>query len=60
MIATGGITIFSFFPVLKLILYLYYDIGLAQTFDSVLFTFEVGKAWVFTYILSNLLFVFVL
>ncbi|MFD6440611.1 copper resistance D family protein [Peribacillus sp. NPDC060186] len=58
MIATGGIAIFSFIPVLKLILYLFNDIGLAQTFHSVLFTFEVGKAWVITYIISNLLFVF--
>jgi putative copper export protein len=59
MMATGGIVIFSFVPVLQLILYLYADIGFSQTFQSVLFTFEVGKAWVFTYILSNLLFIFV-
>lgn len=59
MMATGGIAIFSFFPVLQLILYLSPDIGFAQTFQSVLFTFEVGKAWVFTYFVSNLLFLFV-
>lgn len=59
MMATGGIAIFSFFPVLQLIIYLSPDIGFAQTFQSVLFTFEVGKAWVFTYIVSNLLFLFV-
>ena len=53
MMATGGIAIFSFFPVLQLILYLSPDIGFAQTLQSVLFTFEVGKAWIFTYILSN-------
>ncbi|MFF2290832.1 CopD family protein [Peribacillus butanolivorans] len=59
MMAIGGIAIFSFIPVLQLILYLYHDVGLTQTLQSVLFTFEVGKAWVFTYILSNLLFIFV-
>ena len=53
MTATGGIAIFSSFPVLQLILYLSPDIGFAQTLQSVLFTFEVGKAWIFTYILSN-------
>ena len=60
MTATGGIAIFSFIPVLQLILYLSPDIGFAQTLQSVLFTFEVGKAWIFTYILSNLLFIFVI
>lgn len=59
MMATGGIAIFSFFPILQLIIYLSPDIGFAQTFQSVLFTFEVGKAWVFTYIVSNFLFLFV-
>lgn len=60
MIVTGGIAIFSFFPVLQLILYLSPDMGFAPTLQSVLFTFEVGKAWIFTYILSNILFIFVI
>ena len=60
MIATGGISIFSFFPVLQLILYLSADIGFAQTLQSVLFTFEVGKSWIYTFILSNILFIFVI
>ncbi len=60
MMATGVISIFSFFPVLQLILYLSPDIGFAQTLQSVLFTFEVGKAWIFTCILSNILFIFVI
>nr|WP_285890781.1 CopD family protein [Mesobacillus maritimus] len=60
MIASGGIAILSFFPVFQLILYLSPDIGFVQTLQSVLFTFEVGKAWMFTYILSNLLFIFVI
>ncbi|TVX77177.1 copper resistance protein CopD [Peribacillus simplex] len=59
MLATGGIAILSFVPILQLILHLYHDIGLGQTLQSVLFTFEVGKAWIFTYILSNILFVFI-
>ena len=58
--AIGGIAIFSFIPILQLIIYLYSDIGFTQTLLSVLFTFEVGKAWVFTYLLSNLLFLFVI
>ncbi|MFJ8257988.1 copper resistance D family protein [Peribacillus asahii] len=58
MIATGGIAIFSFFPVLQLILYLSPGIGFAQTLQSVLLTFEVGKAWIFTFILSIILFIF--
>ncbi|MEK3992953.1 MULTISPECIES: CopD family protein [Robertmurraya] len=60
MIATGGIAIFSFFPVLQLILFLSPDIGFAQTFLSVLFTFEVGQSWVFTFIVANLLYIFVI
>ena len=59
MMATGGIAIFSFIPVLQLILYLSPDIGFAYTLQSVLFTFEVGKAWIFTCIVSILLFIFV-
>lgn len=60
MLASGGIAILSFFPVLQVILYLSPDIGFSQTLQSVLFTFEVGKAWMFTFILSNLLFIFVI
>ena len=59
MAATAGIAIFSFVPVLQIILYLYQDIGFVQTFKSVLFTFEVGKAWIFTYLVSNLLFIYI-
>ncbi|CAH0344265.1 hypothetical protein BCI9360_00509 [Bacillus sp. CECT 9360] len=59
MLAVAGIAFFSFIPVLQLVLHLYQDIGLSQTLQSVLFTFEVGKGWIFTYILSNLLFIFV-
>lgn len=59
MLAVAGIAFFSFIPVLQLVLHVYQDIGLSQTVQSVLFTFEVGKGWIFTYILANLLFIFV-
>lgn len=59
LIATGGIAFLSFVPVLQLILYLYQNIGFTQTFNSVLFTFEIGKAWLFTYVVSNLLFIYI-
>ena len=57
--ATAGIALLSFVPVFLLILHLYEDIGFAQTLQSVLFTFEVGKAWIFIYLFSNLLFIFI-
>ncbi|WP_251028156.1 copper resistance D family protein [Bacillus sp. ISL-77] len=59
MTAAGGIAILSFVPVLQLILFLYEDIGLSQTFKSVLFTFEVGQAWIFSYLFANVLFIFI-
>jgi len=59
MAATAGVAIMSFVPVFQVIMYLYEDIGFAQTFKSVLFTFEVGKAWIFTYLISNVLFIYV-
>lgn len=59
MAATAGIALFSFVPVLQLILHLYQDIGFLQTSKSVLFTFEVGKAWIFTYLVSNVLFIYI-
>lgn len=60
MLASGGIAILSFFPILQLVLYLYHDIGLTQTLRSVIYTFEVGKAWIFTFLISNVLFIFVI
>ncbi|WP_071394067.1 copper resistance D family protein [Bacillus tuaregi] len=59
--AIGGVGILSFYPVWELILYLKQNIGLSITLlQSVLFTFEVGKAWVVTYLLSTLLFLWVI
>ena len=59
MMAASGIAIFSFIPVLQLILFVYRGMGLLQAFQSVLFTFEVGKAWILTFLLSSFLFIFI-
>ncbi|WP_338448833.1 CopD family protein [Niallia oryzisoli] len=59
--AIGGIGLFSFFPVWELILYLKQNIGLSfSLLQSVLLTFEVGKAWLVTYLLATLLFLYVI
>ncbi|MFP3916832.1 CopD family protein [Lysinibacillus telephonicus] len=55
----AGIAIFSFFPVLEIILYLAPRIGVLEALQSILLTFEVGKAWVFTLIISIILLIFV-
>ncbi|MED3645137.1 CopD family protein [Caldifermentibacillus hisashii] len=60
MAATAGIAMLSFIPVLQVIFYLYQDIGFAKTFIMVLFTFEVGKSWIFTYLISNVLFIYII
>ncbi len=60
MTATAGIAFFSFMPVLLLILYIHEGFGLFQSVQSVLFTFEVGKAWLFTFVISNALFIFLI
>ena len=58
--ATLGIAIFSFLPVLKIVLYLYEDLGLAYTLKSVLTNFEVGKTWISTGLISMILFIYLL
>lgn len=60
MAATAGIAIFSFFPVLQTILYLYEDIGFLSTLKSVLLGFTVGQAWIVTYFVSNVLFIYII
>lgn len=54
-----GIPIFSFFPVLQIIQYLAPKVGFGEAFQSVVMTFEVGKAWGFTSIVSILFVIFV-
>lgn len=58
--AALGISIFSFLPVLKIVLYLYEDLGLAYTLQSVLTNFEVGKSWLSTLFISLILFVYLI
>jgi putative copper export protein len=47
-----GIPIFSFLPIVRLIVFLSNDVGFLNTLQSVLFHFEVGKAWLYTICLS--------
>lgn len=58
--ATLGIAIFSFLPVLKIVLYLYKDLGLGYTIQSVLTNFEVGKSWITTGVISLILFIYLI
>ncbi|MEH7179992.1 copper resistance D family protein [Neobacillus vireti] len=58
--AALGIAIFSFLPVLKIVLYIYEDLGLGYTLKSVLTNFEVGKTWVSTGLISLILFIYLI
>lgn len=58
--ATLGIALFSFLPVLKIVLYLYEDLGLGYTLKSVLTNFEVGKTWISTGFISIILFIYLI
>lgn len=58
--ATLGVAFLSFVPVLKIILYLYKDLGLGMTIKSVLLNFEVGKSWVRTAMISFILLIFLI
>lgn len=55
-----GIPLFSFFPIIDVILHLYEDIGFWVTVKSAIFSFQIGQAWIFTVILSYTLFFIVL
>ncbi|MFC7686179.1 copper resistance D family protein [Ureibacillus sp. GCM10028918] len=59
LVSTIGIALFSFFPVLQILLYLVPNMGFGETLQSVLLTFEVGKAWLFTFIVSIILLLFI-
>ena len=54
-----GVVFFSVAPVIRIILFLYEDIGLMLTMQNVLTGFEVGKAWNFTVILAIFFYLFV-
>lgn len=52
LISLGGIVIFSFIPVLPLILHLNSLLGFTDAVNSVLLTFQIGKSWLFTFVVS--------
>jgi len=54
-----GVVFFSVAPVMRVILFLYEDIGFELTMENVLLGFEVGKAWNVTVILSIFFYLFV-
>jgi putative copper resistance protein D len=58
--AALGIALFSFLPVLRIVLYLYEDLGLGYTLKSVLTNFEVGKTWISTGFISLILFIYLI
>ena len=58
-LAVLGIVFFSAAPVIRIILFLYEDIGLMLTLQNVLTGFEVGKAWNVTVILAIFFYLFV-
>lgn len=60
LLSIAGIAILSFTPALQVVLTFYKSIGLGLTVRSVLFTFEVGQAWIITFILANILFIYII
>ncbi|WP_342512432.1 CopD family protein [Sporosarcina sp. FSL K6-1522] len=58
-LAVLGIVFFSVAPVIRIILFLYEDIGLVMTMQNVLGGFEVGKAWNITVILAIFFYLFI-
>ncbi|WP_391205919.1 copper resistance D family protein [Psychrobacillus sp. L4] len=60
VIATIGIAFFSFIPILLLVLNLNRGNDFVGTLQMVLYTFEVGKAWIFTFLVAIILFIFLL
>lgn len=59
LLSLMGVAILSFIPALQVILTFYKSIGLALTVKSVIFTFEVGKAWIISFFLSNILLIYI-
>lgn len=60
ILATVGIALFSFMPILRLIFNLQGRIGWQKGFQTVLLTFDIGKAWIFTVFVVFLLLFFIL
>lgn len=60
LMAIIGIAIFSFLPILQNILLLSSRIGFGEAVRTVLFSFHTGKAWMFTLIVSTVIFLYLL
>ena len=58
--AVLGIAVFSFVPLISLLIYLYEDYGLFQSLNSILLSFEVGKSWLFMFIVTVFLGLYIL
>lgn len=54
-----GIVVLSLFPIIRLVLFLYADIGLSLTIQNVIAGFEVGQAWTFTLFLAFIFYLYV-
>lgn len=52
LVAVIGIAVFSFVPLISLLMYLYEDYGLLDSLQSILLTFEIGKSWLFMFIVT--------
>lgn len=60
LVAVCGIAFFSFVPLISLLMYLYEDYGIVDSLQSILLTFEVGKSWLFTFIVTLFLGLYIL
>lgn len=58
--AIVGVAFFSFLPVLQNILFLTSRIGFSKGVQTVLFSFQTGKAWMVTLIVSTVIFLYIL
>lgn len=59
LIALAGIAVFSFIPILNLMLFLLEEYTFFYVLKSLLLTFEIGKAWIVTVIITIILGLFV-
>ncbi|MER2262971.1 MAG: CopD family protein [Psychrobacillus sp.] len=59
LIAVVGIALFSFMPVFTLMTYLIDEYSFLYVLETVLLTFEIGKAWVVTFVITTFLAIFI-
>lgn len=57
LLSIVGIAVLSFAPVLQLIINLGKNLGFWRVFNVVLTSFDMGKAWIFTFLVAILLFI---